>query len=421
MTTLNLYIILLMLTAILFVLVPVLRFRNKGEFLQSEKREQQNIEVFQQSVSELDNNLADNLIEMSEYEKLKLELERNFLNDMESGKIGKEKAATSYTKIVPLVLMIFIPLSSFLIYRSIGSGPDLVLPELIEELNASESVDDQITVLNEIAAILDQRYQRRDGDIQTGYTLGTLYISLEEYANAVRVFSKLAESIEEDLDKAAVLGQLAQSQYLLADSTLTPTVQASIDQALLLNSNEQAIMSILAVEALLAEDLPAAANYWRRQVSQLPVGSEQIAQLNERIATIEAYINEPEEGSENIGNIESSTANAVELSVTVSLDDSILQQIEPGMTVFIFARSEGTPPLAAVTVSPEELPITVTLNDSMAMLPQFNLSSVQTAYVGASIARQAVAESGDFQVLSETFVIAEQQDPIILSIKDRLP
>ena len=74
-----------------------------------------------------------------------------------------------------------------------------------------------------------------------------------------------------------------------------------------------------------------------------------------------------------------------------------------------------------MTVSPEDLPITVTLNDSMAMLPQFNLSSVQTAYVGASIARQAVAESGDFQVLSETFVIAEQQDPIILSIKDRLP
>ena len=91
------------------------------------------------------------------------------------------------------------------------------------------------------------------------------------------------------------------------------------------------------------------------------------------------------------------------------------------MSVFIFARSEGTPPLAAVTVTPEELPITVTLNDSMAMLPQFNLSSVQSAYVGASIARQAIAESGEFQVLSETFVLTEQRDPIVLLIKDRLP
>ena len=189
---------------------------------------------------------------------------------------------------------------------------------------------------------------------------------------------------------------------------------------LLIDSNEQAIMSILAVEALLVEDFAGAANYWRRQISQLPVSSGQIAQLNKQIKTIEAYLNEPEEGSGDADPIDV-MANAVELTVTVSLDESILQQIEPGMTVFIFARSKGTPPLAAVTVSPEELPVTVILNDSMAMLPQFNLSSVQSAYVGASIARQAVAESGDFQVLSETFVIGEQQVPIILSIKDRLP
>ena len=414
MTSLTLYILLLTLAAILFVLVPVLRFRNQGVNSQSDEREQKNIELFQQNISELDSNLADNLIEQDQYNKLKLELERNFLNDMGSGKVSKQKSTASYTKLVPLALMFFIPIGSFLFYRSVGSGPELVLPELIEELNASVSVDEQLTALGEIAAVLDQRFQRRDDDIQAGYTLGTLYISLEEYADAVRVFSQLSDGMEQDIDKATVLGQLAQSQYLLADSTMTPTVQNTIDEALLINSNEQAIMSILAVEALLAEDLAGAANYWRRQVSQLPVGSEQIAQINERIATIEAYLDDPTEGFED-------AESAVGLTVTVSLDESIMQQIEPGMTVFIFARSEGTPPLAAVTVSPEDLPITVTLNDSMAMLPQFNLSSVQTAYVGASIARQAVAESGDFQALSETFVIAEQQDPIILSIKDRLP
>jgi cytochrome c-type biogenesis protein CcmH len=192
-------------------------------------------------------------------------------------------------------------------------------------------------------------------------------------------------------------------------------VQMTIDEALLLNSNEQAIMSILAVEALLSEDLAGAANYWRRQVSQLPVGSEQIAQLNERIATIESYL--AEEGQEEtIG-----ADNAVELTITVSIDESIRDQIGSDMKVYIFARSEGTPPLAAIELNPADLPATVTLNEGMAMLPQFNLSSVTTAYVGASIARQAVAQPGDFQALSETFVIAEQEDTIVLSIKDRLP
>ena len=147
----------------------------------------------------------------------------------------------------------------------------------------------------------------------------------------------------------------------------------------------------------------------------MPVGSEQIAQLNERIATIESYlVDEGQDGS-------SASSNAVELTVTVSIDESIRAQIEPGMKVYIFARSEGTPPLAAVELNPEDLPVTVILNDGMAMLPQFNLSSVSTAYVGASIARQAVAQSGDFQALSETFVIAEQEEPIVLSIIDRIP
>ncbi len=415
MATLTPYILLLMLAAILFVLLPVLRFRNQGASLQSEKREQQNIFLFEQSISELEDSLAEKLIEQDEFEKLKLELERNFLNDMESGEDSKKNSVSSYTKAVPLALMLFIPIGSFLIYRSIGSGPELVLPELIEQLSTTESVNEQLVALNEIAEVLDQRFQRREDDVQTGYTLGTLYISLEEFADAVRVFSTLAEGMEADQDKAAVLGQLAQSQYLLADSTITPSVQMTMDEALLLNSNEQAIMSILAVEALLAEDLAGAANYWRRQVSQLPVGSEQIAQLNERIATIESYL--VEEGPEDA--IDDSSG--VELTVTVSIDESIQEQIESDMKVYIFARSEGTPPLAAIELNPEDLPLTVTLNDAMAMLPQFNLSSVSTAYVGASIARQAVAQSGDFQILSETFVIAEQQDPIVLSIKDRIP
>ena len=420
MTSLTIYILLLTLAAILFVLVPVLRYRNQGVNSQSDVREKQNIELFQQNIDELDSNLSDKLIEQNEYKKFKLELERNFLNDMESGKVSKQKSGASHTKLLPLLLILFIPLSSFLLYRSIGSGQELVLPELIENLNNSESIGSQLKALNEIATILDLRFQRRGEDVRSGYTLGTLYISLEKYTDAVRVFTQLSEGIEEDLDKATVLGQLAQAQYLLADSILTTTVQNTIDQALQINSNEQAIMSILAVEALLVEDFAGAANYWRRQISQLPVSSGQIAQLNKQIKTIEAYLNEPEEGSGDADPIDV-MANAVELTVTVSLDESILQQIEPGMTVFIFARSKGTPPLAAVTVSPEELPVTVILNDSMAMLPQFNLSSVQSAYVGASIARQAVAESGDFQVLSETFVIGEQQVPIILSIKDRLP
>ena len=349
-----------------------------------------------------------------------MELERNFLNDMESEVESKNKSVSSHTRLVPLLLMVFIPLGSFVFYRSIGSGPELVLPELIEQLGNSETAEEQLAGLSEIAGILDQRFQRRDDDIQTGYTLGTLFISLEEYANAVRVFSQLAESMQEDQDKATVLGQLAQAQYLLAGSTLTPTVQATMDAALLLNSNEQAIMSILAVEALLSQDYRGAANYWRRQISQLPPGSAQVAELSERVATIDALLAEAEgeAGAEGAASAGSGAA----VTVRVDIDDSIRDQLEPGMRVFVFARSESIQfPLAAREFNLDELPVTVTLDDSMAMIPQFTLSSAETVYVGATIALNSTADSGGFRVQSESFDLAEQQEAVNLLVKDRIP
>ncbi|PCJ41444.1 MAG: c-type cytochrome biogenesis protein CcmI [SAR86 cluster bacterium] len=413
MTVLTPYILLLMLAATLFVLVPVLRFRHQKMSQQSDAREQKNIELFQQNISELENNLADNLITQDEHEKLKLEFERNFLNDMESGKASKKKSASSYTKLAPLVLMFFIPIGSFLFYRSIGSGPELVLPELIERLNSSDSVDEQLVSLTEIAEVLNQRFQRRSDDVQTGYTLGTLYISLEEYADAIRVFSQLSEGMEPNIDKATVLGQLAQSQYLLADSTITPTAQKTIDEALLLNSNEQAIMSILAVEALLGDDLAGAASYWRRQISQLPVGSAQIAQLNERIATIESFLGEDQLDA---------AQNGYTVTVRVSIDESIRDQIDPEMRVFVFARSESVQfPLAAREYALADLPLDVILDDSMAMMPQFTLSTVETVFVGATIARTATADTGGFRVQSESFILAEQEGPIDLLVIDPVP
>tara|TARA_R110000772_G_scaffold161502_10_gene272645 strand:- start:156 stop:1433 length:1278 start_codon:yes stop_codon:yes gene_type:complete len=425
MSDLTLYLIILMLLASMFVLVPVWRFRGQLRTQQSELRRQQNVDLFQQHIGELEDGLRDKLIEQEEFEKLKVELERNFLSDMESEVKSKQSSVSSFTKLMPLLLLFFIPIASFLLYRELGSGPELVLPELIDQLGSSESTEEQLAGLNEIARILDQRFQRRDDDIQTGYTLGTLFISLEKYADAARVFSQLADNMPADQDKATVLGQLAQAQYLVADSTLSPIVQATIDEALLLNSNEQAVMSILAVEALLAQDYRGAANYWRRQISQLAPGSAQVAELNERVATIESLLAEADgvvDGEAGDSEANTSVANNSAVTVRVDVDESIRDQLQPGMRVFVFARSESVQfPLAAVEYNLDDLPLTVTLDDSMAMIPQFTLSSVDTIYVGATIALNSTADAGGFRVQSESFDLAEQQDAVNLLVKDRIP
>ncbi len=410
MYSLTPYLLVLMLAASLFVILPVLRFRGKDQS-QSEIRKQKNIELFQQSLDDLSLNLVDGSMSQEDYEKLKLELEKNFLSDMETQDEAKLKSSSNYTKLVPLLLMLLIPIGSFLFYRSLGSSQELILPSLIEQIGEATTAEEQIETLKVIADVLEDRFRRRNDDLQTAYTLGTLYVSLENYAAAVSVFSTLAEGMEADSDKATVLGQLAQAQYLLADSSMNSAVQASIDEALSLNSNEQAVMSILAVEAILEEDYPAAISFWRRQISQLPVGNPQIAELNQRISAIESFLTDSDSNDAQSSNLA--------VTVKVEIDESIIDQIDSDMRVFVFARSESVQfPLAAQEFSLSDLPITVTLDDSMAMIPQFTISSVDTIYVGATIARTATADSGGFRAQSSSFVLIEQETPIDLVVKE---
>jgi cytochrome c-type biogenesis protein CcmH len=414
MSELSFYIVLLMLLASCFVILPVWRYQGKARSEQNELRRQQNIQSFEQNMQELSLNLHEKLLTQEEYETLKLELEHNFLEDMESQDASKRHAASSASRLVPLLLMLFIPVASFLVYREIGSSQELALPSLVEELGEATTEAEQLDNLRAIAAILDQRFQRRQNDIRTGFTLGTLYISLDQFSDAVRVFSSMVANMEPNADKASVLGQLAQAQYLQADSSITPAVQATMDEALEINSNEQAIMSLLAFEAFVAQDYPGAINYWRRQISQLTPGSPQVAELNQRIATIEDLIG--------LEGQQAAAGEQVSVTVLVNIDESIRDQIEPGMRLYVFARSEEMPvPLAARDLEIGDFPVTVTLDESMAMMPQFSLASVSSVFVGATIAREATAQQGGFRAVSESYQLEQLEAPIELIIKDPVP
>ena len=97
-----------------------------------------------------------------------------------------------------------------------------------------------------------------------------------------------------------------------------------------------------------------------------------------------------------------SEAAATKLIVNVSLGDNVL--FKPDHTVFIYARAwQGAKlPLAIKRVLASQLPISVELDDTMAMAPQFNLSSAETVQLVARISAtgNAIATAGDWEVLS---------------------
>lgn len=408
------YSLLLLLVALLFVVVPYLRFRPSDKTVDSDIRRQKNKDVFQSSLAELESDRSEGLLTDEDFEKLQTELQRSFLRDMEEIDRRKSEASIGSRKIVAIISILFVPVFSYAVYEMVGSARDLVLPEIFETLNTAETAEAQKEGFVRLAEVLQDRFERNPDDIQNGYMLGTLYIQMESFTDAISTFQDLIGELEDGPDKATVLGQLAQSMYLQAGSSITPELQRVIDQAMSMNPNEQAVMSILGFESFMQQDFRQAVFYWRRQLSQLNSNSEQAVGLRDRIATIEALL--PADTS--IAAVDDSGSS---VTLVIDVDDEVLELVDDSMRLFVYARSPEFPmPLAAVNLDQPEFPFEITLTDANAMTPAAKLSSATQIYVGARLSRSGIAnaQAGDIEAESDTFVLDELEDKISLSISD---
>ena len=91
---------------------------------------------------------------------------------------------------------------------------------------------------------------------------------------------------------------------------------------------------------------------------------------------------------------------------TVTLAPALAGKVSPTDTVYIFARAADGPkmPLAVLKKQVKDLPSTFTLDDSMAMAPDFALSKFTSIIVGVRVSKSgnATPQSGDLEGSSPT-------------------
>lgn len=419
MSSLWLPLALLIVIAMLFVLLPLWRQRGQAATSLLQQRRDKNREVFTQRRDELLQDLEQGLTTADEHIKLLAELQRAFMLDMDAlDRQGAARGNWSGGKPVLLTLALLIPLISVGMYTIRGSGPDLALPALLAQLRAAESEEQQLALLGELADTLQQRLERRPDDMQGAYMLGTLNLELDRYEAASATFRHMLERMEAGPDRATVLGQLAQSQYMQADSTITDQVRATMDEALALNPNEFAVLSILAIDAVLREDFPAALQYWQRQLAVATPGSREAETLRQRIAMLEDYMPQAD-GAD-------STAEAPPgptVTVTIDVAPALVAQVTDEMRLFIFVRNPDMPmPILAQNVEVPEFPFTITLDNSMSMTGM-KVESVPSLVAGARLSRSgnATAQPGDLQTLSAPFSLTDSAAELELVIDQVVP
>lgn len=276
----------------------------------------------------------------------------------------------------------------------------------------------------QFAAAVEQLAQRLQGepDNHEGWAmLARSYVRLGEHVKALPAFEKAGPMLETD---AGLLADYADSLAVLADRSLQGAPTRWIERALAINPNHPKALALAGSAAFERKDFAAAVRHWEHLISLMPPDAEFIPQLQASIAEARREAGMPPAAAgpaapaTAMGGSAAPAAASVQLQGSVRLSAALAAQVQPGDTVFVFARASEGPrmPLAILRHQVKDLPLQFSLDDSQAMAPELRLSQHPKVIVSARISKsgQAAPEAGD--LFGESAAVAHDARGVVVEI-----
>lgn len=364
---------LLLLVALSFLLIPVLRGLRT---LPEEDREAVNVGLYQERLAELQAQHDQGVLSAAQMESGRAEAGRELLADTD-GAGSVQKAGLG--KPLPLLAAVLVPLIGLGLYLHLGSSDKV---ELTREFAQPP------TSLADVTGRLERTVKAQPDSAESWYFLARSYMAQERPADAARSFERAVALAGRQPE---LLGQWAQSLYFAGNKSFTPQVQALTDEALKADPNEVTSLGLLGIAAFEGERYQAAVDYWTRLLAALPAKDQSRSALEGGIARAREKLGAS-------GGAAPKVAEQARIRLRVELADSLKGQVQPGDSVFIFARAvDGPPaPLAVKRVTIADLPIEVELGDADAMMPQLKLSNFAQVQLIARVSRAGQPTTGEW-------------------------
>ena len=367
---------LLLLIALSFLLIPVLRGRRAQR---EEDRTALNVALYQERVAELQAQREEGVLTAEQFETGRAEAARELLADTEGVAPGR---VSSLGKAIPLLAAVLVPVLGLSLYLHFGSSDKV---ELTREFSQPPQS------LEEMVARLERAAAAQPDSAEGLYFLGRAYMAQNRPADAARVFERAANLAGRQPE---LLGQWAQAQYFADDKKWSDKIQALTDEALKADPKEVTSLGLLGIAAFEDQRFEQAIGYWQRLMTELPEGDASRAALEGGIAKARDQL------QASGGTVETAPVAKAMASIKVNVDlaDAVKASALPGDSVFIFARAVSGPPapLAVKRVTVADLPITVELGDVDAMMPQLKLSNFPEVQLMARISRAGQPTAGEW-------------------------
>jgi cytochrome c-type biogenesis protein CcmH len=311
---------------------------------------------------------------------------------------------------------------------AVGVGVPLLSIALYQRLGAPGALDPpaaapagEVAVEDMVARLAER--MRTEPDNSAGWLLlGRSYMALERYAEAARAFSAAHGLLG---DSPALLADLAEAQALMGGQNFLGPPGEHLERALQLDPALPKALWLGAFAAMQRGETALAVGRWQALLDHQPDDSEAARVLRELIANANVAGGADVAATPPADDGAAPAADdAPRLTVNVTLADHLAAGLDGSETLFVFARAaEGPPmPLAVSRRRVADLPLTVVLDDSMAMAPGMKLSDFERVVVGARISRSGTptAGSGDLQGFSQPVPVGAGQT-VNVAITEQLP
>jgi cytochrome c-type biogenesis protein CcmH len=364
---------LLLLTALAFLLIPVVR----GRKLQAEEdRTALNVTLYQEHLQDLQAQHAAGALNTEQLASGRDEAARELLADTEGAQaLPKQRSLGGK---IPLIAALLMPLLGIGLYLHWGA---------IDDIERARTFAEQPKTIEEMTARLEAAVKNDPKSAESWYFLGRTYMAQERASDAVAAFESAIDIAGREPE---LLGQLAQALYFAGDKQWTPQLQALTDEALKADPAEVTSLGLLGIAAYESGQFQQAIGHWQQLVAVLPVEDPSRQAIQGGIDRAREQLGVPA--------TDAVSAASQGLTVRVALADELQAKVQPGDSVFIFARAVSGPPmpLAVKRLTVADLPAEVSLSDSDAMMPQLKISGFEQVQLVARISRSGNATAGEW-------------------------
>jgi cytochrome c-type biogenesis protein CcmH len=398
--------LLMLLVAVVILIYPLLRARASEAIAYKDS----NLGLYDDKLAELEADLGEGRIDHEQYQLARQEIDRELLQDIPTE--SRDTSSIHYAKQIKrqpglaVMISVFLPMVALLVYMKLGmhASTEMRHTQQVRAQTPAQAPQSQNAgSLEEMTGKLALRLQQNGGSQEDWAMLGRAYKHLGQYASSVKAFEQAVKMAP----NAQLMIEQSESMALSNNQRFAPDARALVMRALELEPDNLNVLWFAGVAEF------QAGNY-RKSIEHLSRLSDQAKQDAEVERSLRLYIDKARNALIAAGETVPTTdeilgaataskdvaTGGASLQVKVDVSNDVRSRFSAGDTVFIYAKAAAGPkmPLAAQRLTLAQLPTTVTLNDSMAMMEGMNMSAFGNVVVSARVTTtgSAIAQAGDY-------------------------